>query len=70
LAVKLIIAGHVRVNRKKISSNSKLIRVGDILTIALEQNIHVVRVLGLAQRREGYDKASQLYEALIENNPN
>jgi ribosome-associated heat shock protein Hsp15 len=64
LAVKLILAGHVRVNLKKASSASKLLHIGDVLTIARPHDVIVVEVLGYAQKREAFALASQLYKTL------
>ena len=63
-AQKLVIAGRVRVNRDKIDSASRNIRVGDVLTISLDAGIRVLRVQALGHRRGPAEEARQLYEDL------
>ena len=55
-------SGHVRVNKDKISSASKTIRVGDVLTIGLERKILILKVEALGTRRGPYEEARKLYE--------
>ena len=63
-AQKLVIAGRVRVNRGKIDSASRGVRVGDVLTIALESGIRVLRIEALGQRRGPAAEARLLYADL------
>ncbi|GAA0785440.1 RNA-binding S4 domain-containing protein [Roseibium denhamense] len=64
LAQKLATGGHVRVNKDKISSASKTVKTGDVLTIALERRILVLKVVALGKRRGPYEEARLLYEDL------
>jgi len=64
LAQKLATSGHVRVNKDKIASASKTIRTGDVLTIALDRRILVLKVAALGSRRGPYEEARKLYEDL------
>ncbi|MBD8891711.1 RNA-binding S4 domain-containing protein [Roseibium litorale] len=64
LAQKLATSGHVRVNKEKIDSSSKAIRAGDVLTIALERKILILKVVALGTRRGPYEEARLLYEDL------
>lgn len=64
LAQKLAVSGHVRVNKEKISSSSKSIRPGDVLTVTLERKILILRVVALGSRRGPYEEAKLLYEDL------
>ncbi|WP_297587751.1 RNA-binding S4 domain-containing protein [Roseibium sp.] len=64
LAQKLATSGHVRVNKDKISSASKAIKTGDVLTIGLERRILVLKILALGTRRGPYEEARTLYEDL------
>lgn len=61
-AQKLAVSGHVRVNREKVSSASRLVRVGDVLTLALNRGVRVVRICDLADRRGDFATAQRLYE--------
>jgi ribosome-associated heat shock protein Hsp15 len=60
-AQRLVLAGHVRVNREKVVSASRLVRSGDVLTIALGRGVAVVRVCGIAERRGSPVDAQALY---------
>ena len=60
-AQRLVLAGHVRVNRDKISSASRLVRPGDVLTIALSRQVLVIRVSGIADRRGSASTVQALY---------
>lgn len=64
LAQKLATSGHIRVNKEKISSASKTVRVGDVLTIALERRILVLKIAALGTRRGPFSEAQTLYEDL------
>ncbi len=63
-AQKLIVAGRVRVNRDKIDSASRAVRVGDVLTVSLDAGIRVLRVRALGKRRGPAEEARTLYEDL------
>jgi len=58
------VGGHVRLNREKISSASKTVRIGDVLTIALERRVLVLKVQQLGTRRGPFTEAQLLYEDL------
>ena len=47
----LVEAGHVRLNGKKVTAASHPVRVGDVLTIALDRSVRVVQVAGFAEKR-------------------
>ena len=64
LAQKLVGAGSVRVDRKKISSSSTQVKPGNVLTISLHGKVRIVEIVDLAERRGPYSKASLLYEDL------
>ncbi|MEP4768865.1 MAG: RNA-binding S4 domain-containing protein [Roseibium sp.] len=62
LAQKLAIGGHVRINKDKISSASKAVKVGDVLTITLERKILILKIAALGSKRGPYEQARLLYE--------
>lgn len=62
LAQKLVAAGAVRLNRERIDSASRLVKPGDVLTVSLEHQIRVVRVLSSGERRGPASEAQDLYE--------
>lgn len=62
-AQRLALSGHVRINRDKVTSASRLVRPGDVLTLALRRGVvQVIRIRALAERRGGFEAAQHLYE--------
>ena len=51
-------------NKDKISSASKTVKNGDVLTIALERRVLVLKIKALGARRGPYEEARTLYEDL------
>lgn len=66
LAAKLVAEGHVRVNSVRVETPAKALRVGDILTVALERSVRVLKVLEPGARRGPFAEARSLYEELTE----
>ncbi|WP_299819109.1 RNA-binding S4 domain-containing protein [uncultured Roseibium sp.] len=62
LAQKLISSRHVRLNSDKVVTPSKTVKVGDVLTIALDRRILVLKVAALGSRRGPFEEARKLYE--------
>ncbi|PXW59007.1 RNA-binding S4 domain-containing protein [Chelatococcus asaccharovorans] len=61
LAGKLVESGHARLNGRRIEGSDRLIRPGDILTLALPHATLVVEVLALGHRRGPASEARTLY---------
>jgi len=66
LAVRLIEAGHVRLNGARTAGPAKGVRPGDVLTIARERQVKILRVVAAGQRRGPYEEARRLYSDLSE----
>lgn len=66
LAQELAESGHVRVNGVRATASSKPVRLGDVLTIALDRRVRVLKVLALAERRGGAEDGAGLYQELTE----
>jgi len=64
LAAKLVTAGHVRLNGGRAAGPDKPVRPGDVLTIALERQVRVLRVVAPGERRSHYEEARRLYDDL------
>ena len=64
LASRLIAEGHVRLNARRIETPAKPGGPGDVLTIALEHRVRVLKVLAAGTRREGFSQAALLFEDL------
>ena len=60
-AAALADAGHVRINGRRVAASSQQVRVGDVLTVALDRVVRVVEVQGFSSRRGGAVLAQRLY---------
>jgi ribosome-associated heat shock protein Hsp15 len=69
LAARLVTDGRVRVNTLKISTPAKKIKPGDTLTVALERQVRVLKVIGSGTRRGGASEAQRLFEDLSTSAP-
>jgi len=63
-AAALAATGHVRVNGQRIDAASRAVRPGDVITVALDRTVRVMKVMGFCERRGGADVARALYEDL------
>jgi ribosome-associated heat shock protein Hsp15 len=63
-AAALAAAGHVRINGLRIDAPSRAVRPGDVVTVALDRTVRVLKVLGFAERRGSADDARVLCEDL------
>jgi ribosome-associated heat shock protein Hsp15 len=63
-AAALASAGHVRINGARIDAASRPVRPGDVITIALDRRVRILKVLGFGARRGSADLARALYEDL------
>jgi ribosome-associated heat shock protein Hsp15 len=64
LAAKLVGEGFVRVNGVKTDVPAKAVNIGDVLTIALERDVRVLKVMAPGTRRGPFPEAQTLYEDL------
>lgn len=62
-AAGLADGGLVRVNGIRVDAASRMVRVGDVLTIALDR-IRILRVTGFSERRSSATDAASLFEDL------
>ena len=63
-AAALADAGFVRLNGKRVTASSQLVRVGDVVTLALDRSVRVVRVEGFCEKRGAAPAARALYRDL------
>ncbi len=61
-AASLVADGHVRINGARVQQPSRPVRAGDVLTIALDRDVRLIRVLAFAERRGAFEQAKLLYE--------
>jgi ribosome-associated heat shock protein Hsp15 len=63
-AASLAASGHIRINGNRIDAASRPVRPGDVLTIALDRRVRVLRVLSFSERRGPAAVTPGLYEDL------
>jgi ribosome-associated heat shock protein Hsp15 len=63
-AAALAASGHVRVNGERVDAPSRAVRPDDVVTVALDRTVWVLRVLRFAERRGSADDARALWEDL------
>ena len=63
-AVRLVEMGYVRVDARRADVPAKSVGPGDVLTIALERQVRVLRILAVAERRRPNCAAQLLFEDL------
>jgi ribosome-associated heat shock protein Hsp15 len=60
-AAALTEAGHVRLNGVRMDAPSHAVRIGDVVTLALDRSVRVVKVEGFCERRGQASAARALY---------
>jgi ribosome-associated heat shock protein Hsp15 len=68
-AAALVNAGNVRLNGARVGAASQLVRADDVVTIALDRAVRILKVTGFAERRGDADAARLLCEDLSEPKP-
>jgi ribosome-associated heat shock protein Hsp15 len=63
-AAALAGAGYVRVNGTRIDAPGRLVRTGDVITVALDHGVRMLRIRGFVERRGPATVAGTLYEEL------
>lgn len=69
LAQKQITSGKIRVDKDKISSASRLVKPGNVLTITLERDIRIIEIVDIGERRGPFSEAQLLYNDLSPPKP-
>lgn len=64
LAAKTIEGGHCRVNRQRISKSGHGVRAGDVLTFTQGNDVRVIEIVDLAEKRGSAPIAQKLYTDL------
>jgi ribosome-associated heat shock protein Hsp15 len=63
-AATLAQAGFVRLNGKRVTAPGHLVRLGDVVTLALDRSVKVIKVEGFCDKRGGAPAARALYRDL------
>jgi len=69
LAQKQVVTGKIRVDTEKISSPSRKILAGNVLTITRERDIKIIEILSIADKRGPFSEAQLLYNDLSPPKP-
>ena len=64
LAQALVEAGHVRIDRKRVTKPSEEVRAGSIIALPLRGEVRILRVISLPVRRGPAPEARGCYEEL------
>ena len=63
-AASLTESGFVRLNGKRVTAPGHLVRVGDVVTLALDRTVKVIQVGGFCEKRGGTPAARASYRDL------
>jgi ribosome-associated heat shock protein Hsp15 len=63
-AASLAGAGLVRINGARVDAPSRSVRAGDVVTVALDSRVRILKVLGQSERRGSADEARVLFDDL------
>jgi ribosome-associated heat shock protein Hsp15 len=63
-AAALAAAGYVRVNGARIDAPGRMVRAGDVITVALDRAVRVLKVRGFAEHRGPAAAGQDLYDEL------
>lgn len=68
-AATLVSEGHVRLNGERISASSQPVRTDDVITVALDRSVRILKVIGFAERRGDATAARLLCEDITPPRP-
>jgi ribosome-associated heat shock protein Hsp15 len=63
-AAALADSGYVRVNGQRVRAASRIVHTGDVITVALQHTVRVLKVRGFVERRGPAATGATLYEEL------
>jgi ribosome-associated heat shock protein Hsp15 len=63
-AAALAGGGHVRINGARIDAPGRMVREGDVITVALDHGVRVLKIRGFVERRGPAGTGAALYETL------
>jgi len=69
VAASLVEAGHARLNGQRCKAPGHALRIGDVVTLALDRSVRVVEVAGFCARRGGPGEAKATYKDLSKDAP-
>jgi ribosome-associated heat shock protein Hsp15 len=63
-AAELVESGHVRINGVREKSPGHAVKLGDVVTVALDRSVRVLKVTGFSERRGDAAAAAELFQDL------
>ena len=63
-AAALVEAGHVRINGTREKAPGHAVKLGDVVTVGLDNSVRVLKVVGFSERRGDATAARELFEDL------
>jgi ribosome-associated heat shock protein Hsp15 len=63
-AASLATSGRVRINGQRIDGAGRAVRAGDVVTVALDGCVRILKVASFVERRGSAELARRLYEEL------
>jgi ribosome-associated heat shock protein Hsp15 len=63
-AAELVERGHVRINGVREKSSGHAVKLGDVVTVALDHSVRVLKIVGFSERRGDATAARLLFEDL------
>jgi ribosome-associated heat shock protein Hsp15 len=63
-AAALAGSGFVRVNGMRIDAPGRMVRTGDVITVALDRGVRVLKIKGFSERRGPAGSGEALYDEL------
>ncbi len=67
IATKFVLTNRLRISGQVTQKPHKLISIGDVLTMTINDNIRILKVLGIPNRRGPYSEALNFYEDITPN---
>ena len=68
-AAALVTQGHVRLNGERVNASSRPVKAGDVVTVALDRAVRILKVIGFAERRGDADAARLLCQDITPISP-
>jgi len=63
-AAALAGSGYVRINGTRIDAPGRMVRAGDVITVALDRRVRVLKIKGFSMRRGPASSTGALYDEL------
>jgi len=65
-ATLLVRSGHVRVDGARVTSAGHTVRIGQVVTVGLDQTVRVLRITAFSARRGNATSAAEIFEEITQ----